>query len=188
MMMWYGTIELWLLVLNWQYRETISTTRMHSSRMRTVCYSGHLSYHARTRPLPHMPLAMHAPPAMHAPTTHAPCHACPPATHVPPLDRILDTRLWKHYLSATTVADGNHSLWIYSKGARAKAERDNIIFYILGRGKGRATATIYYLGNVDGIFWDNSLAVFGLQIMPPVGLNAGYFLLIFGAKPAQFSH
>ena len=25
----------------------------------------------------------------------------------PPVDRILDTRLWKHYRSATTVADGN---------------------------------------------------------------------------------
>ena len=27
----------------------------------------------------------------------------------PPPDRILDTRLWKHNLSATTVADGNKS-------------------------------------------------------------------------------
>ena len=27
----------------------------------------------------------------------------------PPVDRILDTRLWKHYLSATIVADGNYA-------------------------------------------------------------------------------
>ena len=27
------------------------------------------------------------------------------------LDRILDTCLWKHYLSATTVADGNNFIW-----------------------------------------------------------------------------
>ena len=31
------------------------------------------------------------------------CQKQPPPT----VDRILDTRLWKHYLSATTVADGN---------------------------------------------------------------------------------
>ena len=95
--------------------------------MRTIRLSGRLSCHAC--PMPHIPLTMHMPPAMHAlppcmllpcmPPTHAPCHTCPPshmppspmplATHAHPLvDRILDTRLWKHYLSATTVADGNN--------------------------------------------------------------------------------
>ena len=60
------------------------------------------------------PPAMHAPlpcmPPHHAcslpcmpPTMHVPCHTCPPATHTPchaclPMDRILDTHLWKHYL------------------------------------------------------------------------------------------
>ena len=29
--------------------------------------------------------------------------------YTPPMNRILDTHLWKHYLSATTVADGNYS-------------------------------------------------------------------------------
>ena len=29
----------------------------------------------------------------------------------PSVDRNLDTRLWKHYLSATTVADGNNLIW-----------------------------------------------------------------------------
>ena len=37
---------------------------MHSSRMRTVRCSGHLSCHAH-------------PPAMHSPAMYAPCHACP---------------------------------------------------------------------------------------------------------------
>ena len=26
--------------------------------------------------------------------------------HLPPVDRILDTHLWKHYLSTTSFADG----------------------------------------------------------------------------------
>ena len=34
---------------------------------------------------------------------------CPEGLH-PPMDRILDTRLWKHYLSATTVADGKNQV------------------------------------------------------------------------------
>ena len=63
---------------------------MDSSRMRTSCYSGHLSYtHA---PLPCIPPAMHTPchacpPGTHDPLPHMPpYHACPPAmhaTHVP---------------------------------------------------------------------------------------------------------
>ena len=28
--------------------------------------------------------------------------------HLPPVDRILDTRLWKHCLSTTSFADGNN--------------------------------------------------------------------------------
>ena len=82
-------------------------------------------------PLPCMPLpctapyhpwppAMHMLPAIHAPlphmppATHSPCHACSlpcmplpppcmPCVHAPTVDRILNTRFWKHYLSATTV-------------------------------------------------------------------------------------
>ena len=89
--------------------------------------------------LPHMPLpAMHAPchaclPAMHAPllhtppATHAPCHVhlhlpcIPPNMHTPlchtcphhacpPVNIILDTCLWKHYLSATSFADSNKQM------------------------------------------------------------------------------
>ena len=73
-------------------------------------------------PLPCMP-PCHAwppppcmPPAMHAPlATHVPHHICPlsllctpPAMHspchtYPPVDRILDIRLWKYYLAATLL-------------------------------------------------------------------------------------
>ena len=54
-------------------------TRMHSSRMRTVRCSCHLSCHAYHPPLSHMPIAMHAP------LCHArPHHACP-LPHMPPL-------------------------------------------------------------------------------------------------------
>ena len=85
----------------------------------------YLSYHARlllpcTPPWHTNHPAIHAPPAMHAPschahsspciplfTMHAPlCHACPPLPHMPPGQS--DRRLWKHYLSATTVADGKN--------------------------------------------------------------------------------
>ena len=41
---------------------------------------------------------------------HAPCHNAPhtpPAMHAPPVDRILDTRLWKHYLAATSLRTVN---------------------------------------------------------------------------------
>ena len=91
-------------------------TKMHSSRMHTDRCSGCLSCHAH--PLPHMPPPCHAcpPPAMHTALPHrAPfamhtslCHTCPPlpCTHHGQIER----RLWKHYLSATTVettvADG----------------------------------------------------------------------------------
>ena len=88
-------------------------TRMHFSRMRTVRCSCHLSYHSHS--------LCHAPPSMHAPSSHhtwpPTCHACPlPCTpltmNAPPpvttVGRVLDTPLWKHYISATTVADGNH--------------------------------------------------------------------------------
>ena len=34
----------------------------------------------------------------------------PGDVHLPPVDRILDTRLWKHYISATSFADGNYKL------------------------------------------------------------------------------
>ena len=52
--------------------------------------------------LPHTPpFATHIPPLPHMPPSPCtpPCHACPLTT---------DRCLWKHYLSATTVVDGNN--------------------------------------------------------------------------------
>ena len=69
--------------------------------MRTARCNCRFSCHARNAcpPIP----TMHTP----LPRTH-PCHTCPPATHTPlpctpPPDRILDTRLWKYYLAATSL-------------------------------------------------------------------------------------
>ena len=86
---------------------TLFTTRMHSSRMHTVCCSGYLPCllphmppcHACPPPcmpppcmpptmhtplLPHMcPLAMHMSPSHTHPLPCAPCHACPLATYTP---------------------------------------------------------------------------------------------------------
>ena len=72
---------------------------MHSSRMRTVPCSGRLSCHAHTPPV------VHAPPAM-----HTPLHACPALPRIPPTE---SQKGVKHYLSATTVADGNKQCYIY---------------------------------------------------------------------------
>ena len=75
---------------------------MHSSRMRTVRYSGRLSYHA-------CPLHHESPPtfAMHTPHHVHPSPPIPPFTSPPspPVDR---QTFVKHYLSATTVADGKN--------------------------------------------------------------------------------
>ena len=80
--------------------------RMHSSRMRTTRFSGHLgggggwgAVCPRGECLPsgggvYTPCPLHA--GIHKPP--------------PPVDRIINTRLWKHYLPATTVAGGNN-MW-----------------------------------------------------------------------------
>ena len=55
--------------------------------------------------------AYHTPSLRHAhtfPAIHAPCHACPPATHTPPPPCTTpceqkDRRLWKYYLAATSL-------------------------------------------------------------------------------------
>ena len=69
---------------------------MHSSRIYTVCCSGHLSCHACPPPTTHTP-AMHTPPghtcppAMHAATTHPLPHMPPlPCTPPPTVDRMTD--------------------------------------------------------------------------------------------------
>ena len=64
------------------------TTRMHSSRMCTVCCSGHLSCHACLLPCMPPPLCHACPPPCTPHATHAPCHAhlllcTPPTMHAP---------------------------------------------------------------------------------------------------------
>ena len=105
--------------------------------MRTVRYNGHLSCRAHP-PATHPTLRCMPPPtAMHTPCHTCTCYAClppcmhpsphmppspymPPTTHALPshtptththtlVDRILDTRLWKHYLSAIFP----NSLFVY---------------------------------------------------------------------------
>ena len=85
------------------------TPAMHPSVMHTPCHtypSGYVKmrsyYMDKTGVLPCIPPLHHACPTA-APPHHAHTLLCIP----PNLDRILDTRLWKHYLSATTVADDN---------------------------------------------------------------------------------
>ena len=96
----------------------------HSSMMRTVHFSGHLSCHAYpschappamyTPFLPHMPqhrtvpcyvgLYHTCPPCHACPGMHAPCHTCPPATHAPlwtESQTHVKTKPWSNY-----VADG----------------------------------------------------------------------------------
>ena len=86
-------------------------TRMYSSRIRVNPHPqrGHPAMHGplRCTPLPCMP-----PPLSPPPPHKSPCHTCPPhyACQPPPVDIILDTRLWKHYLSATLFAEGKNSM------------------------------------------------------------------------------
>ena len=107
-------------------------TRMHSSRMRTVRCSGRpggrgLPGGCLPRGMLPLPLAYcmlgYTPPAqcMLGYTPHpAQCmlgytpHPAKCMLGYPPPpspDRILDTRLWKHYFSANTLADGNDVLF-----------------------------------------------------------------------------
>ena len=76
-----------LLKQNYEVKSLL--TRMHSSRMRTVRCSGRL------------------------------IGGCLPGgggVHLPSVDRILDTHLWKHYLSATSYADGIKSIDVLHLG------------------------------------------------------------------------
>ena len=41
---------------------------------------------------------------------------CLGGVHLPPVDRILDTRFWKHYLSATSFAGGKYLLRLATEG------------------------------------------------------------------------
>ena len=101
-------------------------TRMHSSRMCTTHFSGCLSCHAC--PLPCTPPCHACPPVTHVPCHANPhhacplpciplCHTCPPATHapqcipqlppcMPPMNRMTDRPVEKHYLPAAWFTGG----------------------------------------------------------------------------------
>ena len=78
-------------------------TRMHSSRMRTVHCSGRLGG-GRCLPGGCLPGGACLGDVCWGVSAQVGC--LPGGVHLPSVDRILDTCLWKHYLSATTVADG----------------------------------------------------------------------------------
>ena len=96
------------------------------------------------------------PPAMHAPTTHAPamhaplpctppCHAHPLAMHTPRGQN--DRRLWKHNLSATTVADGK-TFYVFTQVKQvcsqfsAGCDRKNLVLLLYIRGNTSRTGTL----------------------------------------------
>ena len=81
--------------------------------MGTAHYSGRLSCHARPPPFDmHARVATHIPlsPCMPLLTTQAPQGMNAPNAWMPPVDRILDTHLRKHYLPETTVAGAKNLL------------------------------------------------------------------------------
>ena len=93
--------QLRLLQSKWNMAELLHSTRMYSSRMRNV----HCSVRRRRGGLPGGDVC-HTPPCPVLGYTPRPVHA---GIHPLPVDKILYTRLWwKHYLSATTVTDGNY--------------------------------------------------------------------------------
>ena len=90
---------------------------------------------------------------------------CPSACwDTPPVDSILDTRLWKHYLSSTTVADGNkpiNFLLCFTSGlySRNKSGRPSLIEpptvgAQLHSGAITLAVTLHTL-SIDFIQWDN---------------------------------
>ena len=99
------------------------TPAMHTPAMHAPNTSPSPAIHAslpHTPPLPCAPSTTHTsamhtkcpaypPPYMPLPHTH-PLPCMPSAVHVHPPDRILDTCLRKHYLSATVAVDGEKNL------------------------------------------------------------------------------
>ena len=85
----------------------VSLNKKHFSRMRTVGCMPPLSRMSPCHACSHHAFPLPCPP----PAMHAPCHTCPPCHAPPAMHTHLpctppgqnDRRLWKHYLSATTV-------------------------------------------------------------------------------------
>ena len=83
-------------------------TRMHSSRIRTTCFSGRLSCH--TRPLPCTP-PCHAHPL---PGT-SPCHARSLATHAPLWTEGMTHACENITLPQTSLADGKNNIFFVTE-------------------------------------------------------------------------
>ena len=106
----YGKTRLWFVYSYWH--STLSfkwnITRMHSSKMRTVLSSGRLGGGC----MPRVGVCLGVHPRGCLPRGGCVClgrRCLPGDVYLPPLvDRILDTCLWKHYLSATSFADGKY--------------------------------------------------------------------------------
>ena len=76
---------------------------------------------------------------------------CPPGgVHLPPVDRILDTRWWKHYLSATSFADGNKRKYeIFAPTSNLITQRE--VFF--RRGEWFFPRSILFIEWKDDNFW-----------------------------------
>ena len=105
--------------------------------MHTIRCSGRLSCHACSAPAMHAPShahplhasPTHAPPMhtspmhSHVPTCTPPCipHTCPPVMHAPAVDRMYDRHVGKHYLSATSFADGKNGSRNHPRNRNSKS-------------------------------------------------------------------
>ena len=104
---------------------------MHSSMIRTVRFSGRLQG-VSARGVWCLPGGCGVCPGVWCPPRWGVCpgRRCGVCLggvlHLRPMDRILDTRLWKHYLSATTVADGNkcRGAKLYARGKHGQKGKE----------------------------------------------------------------
>ena len=107
-----------------------------------ACFATHTPCHARALPCPpatHTSPCHTCPCAVHA----SPCYACPPAKNPhSPLDRILDTRLWKHYPAA--IAGSNKTKpqhWKWQKFISITLGDTDGVFTLAWSGTGTGTGT-----------------------------------------------
>ena len=75
-------------------------TILHFSRMCTACFNGHLKGGVWAN----------TPLGRHPPSRQTPPSQCMLGYTPSPVDRILDTRFWKHYLPATSFVGGKNTL------------------------------------------------------------------------------
>ena len=152
------------------------------------CYAGSPSPPC-TPPTTHAPLpCMHpchtcplpcTPPMPPLPCTPLPC--MPPATHTPlscmwhapsamqapppPLNRILDTRLWKHYISATSFAGGNKQIWPHTHRMSSYRQRrpQYLRLHCVQWSYGQVMVQIAYAHTVISLQMDNCWIFFTIK-------------------------